>query len=636
VYGIDRNMIILALISLLAISYWLCRYSKSMRPETGVLVVFTSLIVVLYVASLAGILSFAAYTIFCAGLLAFLLLVSAIMTRGVRSYRSNLSRVASFGALLCIAALLLWQSSQFALFKWDDIAHWGRATYLIAHQDRLVDGSSGILPQYLAYPPGTALFHYFFLKIAGYSEPHVVFANGVLLIACITAIVSPILERSRIAAAIVSALVLIAFLVSGFSISAIMPDSLLGLLFAASVIIALTETSLSVGLLANLPVLSALTLTKPIGFPLALLGISVTILTVLARRATAKPSTYAGAPFGLRAQISTKATLLIATASILVVLAINLSWQIHVSSIGGANNASTIFATMHTLMGEIFAGQSQGRLIPTLTGTWHQIHRQGNWKPSIDLLVVALTCAFLIASLLSPQGSRRPLLALSVLLPLGFLAYLLLLIALYLTYFSEYEASQAASLERYLASYLFAWESITLSVATLMLLDFASKAVTIAISIAIGVLIILVVPIVYHYLAITNLNDRALVAARADAGRLANEVLRIASPNDKIFFVKQNDEGFSMYAFQFAVLPHPAAQSWCWSLGPPYFVGDVWTCDQKLKNLIGGFRWLVIKKADTQFWEQNGNLFPASDRGLPSGIFAIDFKDGQPTMHMVN
>ncbi len=299
--------------------------SPSRRPlrsgqETAILTTLTLLIVALYAAALCGWLAAAAETICATGLL----LAVPILAVGRRRASSvSGTRMIWFALLIFLLAGFYWWNSDFALYAWDDIGHWAVKTRFIATQDRLFDAASPVILQ--QYPPASALFHYFFLKIGGYSEPHVIFAQFVLSLGCIVAVLGPVAERSGIVAATGLGLLLLGLNLILFDFSNIAVDGLLGLLLGAALVIALTERTTKGVIVANIPILTALTLVKTSGFLFALIGAAVT-LTLIWVRPQVDGEEHLSSPFALR-RGSRAGMALGAAAMPLAIGAAPLSWQ---------------------------------------------------------------------------------------------------------------------------------------------------------------------------------------------------------------------------------------------------------------------------------------------------------------------
>lgn len=187
---------------------------------------------------------------------------------------------------------------------------------------------------------------------------------------------------------------------------------------------------------------------------------------------------------------------------------------------------------------------------------------------------------------------------------LGAAAYILLLLILYLERFSDYEALQLASFERYLGTYLLSWSVLC---GTLIL-----TAVSYGIRKPWGLPLLLIALLACYPLLFriefelgTDAQYRMIHVElpRRQVRRLADQAKQFLKPAETVYFIKQADTGFGIYAFQFEMYENPT-QAVCWSLGKPYSAADIWTCDASLEEKLKGYTILVIAAADEAFWRR--------------------------------
>jgi hypothetical protein len=138
-----------------------------------------------------------------------------------------------------------------------------------------------------------------------------------------------------------------------------------------------------------------------------------------------------------------------------------------------------------------------------------------------------------------------------------------------------------------------------------------------------GTVLLATRPLEKRVAVIAEYRAKNVTSARREVRALASAVTQVAARGDRIYFIKQGDTGFGIYAFQFEMMYH-SIQDGCWAFGKPYLDHDVWTCDAKLlEDLIQGYSFLVIALADQQFWSLYSEHFDSADRGLTSGIFRV-------------
>lgn len=115
--------------------------------------------------------------------------------------------------------------------------------------------------------------------------------------------------------------------------------------------------------------------------------------------------------------------------------------------------------------------------------------------------------------------------------------------------------------------------------------------------------------------------DRALITPMA-------EVVKKSVPIDKkVFVVWQNSSGRNFHIIRYEIAPRPT-NKWFFSLGKPYFDGDVWTepltMEAWAKMLADEkFDYLFLAKADRQFWERFGALFSPGTRPEMDLVFKV-------------
>ena len=229
----------------------------------------------------------------------------------------------------------------------------------------------------------------------------------------------------------------------------------------------------------------------------------------------------------------------------------------------------------------------------------------------LSLLIVALT-----------SRAQRPTISLSLLgLCVGAIGYLLLLLWLYLTYFTEYEGTRLASFDRYSMTYLLTWVLVlyTLLCATLAKLKVQYLVVFPVVGL---ILSYAFVPAKFYSDARQIPLDQVSFEKKKKAQALAEEVRRHIKSGEKVYFIAQNTNGYERHLFDYAMLPYPPVD--CWSIGKKYYDGDVWSCDRPLGFFLHGYAYLALYHADARFWTENAELFTPEGRNRESGVYKIN------------
>ncbi|NTU76967.1 MAG: hypothetical protein HGA90_04040 [Alphaproteobacteria bacterium] len=246
-------------------AYW------KITPRASYIFVFSAQALILYFAGLAGVLSYAAYALFGAGIV---LLVALIVNKKIKlAYNVsslsaiNLAFVVVFGA---IAASLI----DTFFVHYDNFSHWAVVVKYMMVTDRIPDAASAII-DFKSYPLGSSSFLYYFGRIVGNGEGIMLVGQATLLFACFYAIFGVIRDIKRFM--LVTLLGLLCSTMAYFNISIrinnLLVDFLLPALALAVIGVLLVERNkFFTACLAVLPVLGLLSIVKNTGVIFALLG----------------------------------------------------------------------------------------------------------------------------------------------------------------------------------------------------------------------------------------------------------------------------------------------------------------------------------------------------------------------------
>jgi len=75
------------------------------------------------------------------------------------------------------------------------------------------------------------------------------------------------------------------------------------------------------------------------------------------------------------------------------------------------------------------------------------------------------------------------------------------------------------------------------------------------------------------------------------------------TPTSKIYFIWQNSKGGELQNFSYGIIPRDSNRG-CYSIGEPYFDGDVWTCrmiSSEFEEDLMGYDYLFVAHADKKF-----------------------------------
>jgi hypothetical protein len=97
---------------------------------------------------------------------------------------------------------------------------------------------------------------------------------------------------------------------------------------------------------------------------------------------------------------------------------------------------------------------------------------------------------------------------------------------------------------------------------------------------------------------------------------LTEQLKRLTPPTARVFIVYQRSAGRGFHIARYEIAPRPA-NKWFFSLGAPYYEGDIWTQpltpeDWSKMLLEERFDYVFLERADEQFWTGFGALFRAA------------------------
>jgi hypothetical protein len=214
----------------------------------------------------------------------------------------------------------------------------------------------------------------------------------------------------------------------------------------------------------------------------------------------------------------------------------------------------------------------------------------------------------------------------------GFVFYSIFIFLLYFYGADEYERINGQSIPRYFASYILPWVFILF---LLIVNSFHAKYFTrimVPILILSNIVVFSFSPLGFE---IRKLNQNAdLLQDRQYVQALAQEVSQTGIPNQKVYMIEQGSTGLKNYMFVYDLMPTPV--NWgCWSIGPPLYQGDIWTCDLKLSEVLRNFDRLVVFESD--FFLPSEGLLESGEKTIPPGVYSVkEDSRGVPILTLIS
>jgi len=633
-------MVLLLLVSLIGYFLFISRVCKWPIAVTPL---FTICLIpsLLYLAALLNILAVSANLLFYMGVVFFVAYILLCFKERQIPYED----IFNPGLIVFIFYFVLLYLVCRPMFYcgWDEFSHWGLVTKDIVFNNKLTTLDSAVVLK--SYPPGIALFHYFIVLIAGYSEGTVLFAHNLLFVSAVIPFFQRIRWKQPYLLILVFSISCILFYVfSGLHSGSLMADSIVGTIFGMSIASYFLFKGSNIGRLTHLiPVLFFLPLTKQVGIYLALSACAIIVLDYLQSFFYRKPemkgnkqgdpdpeeSIFAWQKSPGRKNIILTSILLCAVVA--APLISHFTWKQRLNKYKIQEIFSTDFP-LEKIKNTFLSGKQTERDKKTLINfkkalneeaviTLPKIAVWGNridfdkWVSTVSFFFICLIMAIISILSQSTALNRRRIFLCQSVLALSFLSYCFIHLLLYLYSIGEYEGTRIVSFSRYMSIFFSGWFYIFIG---LFLVNLKK------LNLPYGFLrLILKMLIIFSALVSLFLFKTILFAKkpyppyRVEVAQNMPVVNKYCPLNSKVYFIWQNDGdlGLKKCVFGYEICPRKT-NFWDWSLGSPYFKGDVWTTDYtpgQLLNIFSGYDYILIAKADEKFWKRYGALFKDAD-----------------------
>ena len=252
------------------------RVYLNITPKASYIFSFSSLALLMYFAGLAGILPYAAYTLFGGGIA--LLALLAMQKKLTLAYNlSSINAINIAFVIGCTAFVASLINTRF--IHYDNFSHWAVVVKNMLVTDRIPDAASAII-DFKSYPLGSSSFLYYVCRIVGNGEGVMLVGQAMLLFACFYAMFGVIRDHKRFLLAAMMGLgcSLLAYFNISIRINNLLVDFLLPALSLAAIGAIISERkSCFHACLASLPILGLLTVVKSTGIMYAAMACTILV-----------------------------------------------------------------------------------------------------------------------------------------------------------------------------------------------------------------------------------------------------------------------------------------------------------------------------------------------------------------------
>lgn len=255
----------------------------------------------------------------------------------------------------------------------------------------------------------------------------------------------------------------------------------------------------------------------------------------------------------------------------------------------------------------------------------------------ICLIAAMIVLSLIVYRMVMPQtsGPRLSIICTFVIEHGMLLSYILVLCVLYMFIFSEYEAVRLASFARYInTAFLCIWSTnlLALSEALICYADkFRNQQLFLLYMIA---LLVIGAPGKPIYQFVTGKTVEAAISKRSKYEKLTKKIMNTCDGTATIYFISQENNGSDFWITRFSVRPNLLYEEtyFNWSLGGPFYDGDIWYVDKTSEEWWGELEancdYVAIYKLNDYFLETYGNLFENSEEIAENELYIVNKEAG--------
>ncbi len=215
------------------------------------------------------------------------------------------------------------------------------------------------------------------------------------------------------------------------------------------------------------------------------------------------------------------------------------------------------------------------------------------------------------------------------------ITYIVGILLSYMFKFTEYEAVQIASFGRYMnVAFLAIWVVIVLLAIELILRIKATDR-NVGISFMLSVMIITASwgPLAEFAYRTTAANSQGVTAVFTP---LLNKISELDVESEKIYFIAQESNGYEYWISNYYAFPNSYYGTWNWSLGEPFYDGDIWTISKTAEEwraeLMEHCDYVAIHNINDYFLETYSGLFENPEEIQNNNVYKVNKETGMLTL----
>ena len=587
----------------------------------------TGLISILYVFGWLKILNWGSTFVFVIGLISFAKALFSLLSspsKAIKKIKNLPASLIFFG----VAGFAWYFFTLKATLFGSDEFFWGQFTKAIVDSNNFYTLKSAIFTPKMNYPPGIALYQYYFLHFSHYAESALYFSQGTIMLSALALIFDLIAKNLKniLSIGLAIACTTVYF---GPGLLSLMNDQVLGTLFASTVLASFFVLRSNKSKLLLLSAILVLPLIKSTGTVLALTAVLAISLDLIITNSNL---------FRKREKRFNKAVfILIIVFGLTAILPLK-SWDLYLKRQGGEatppipsiNQIRNAFSdnaserqrlTIKNFKGALISmpmNQQEGE--PVSDYPAYKLYLKATTavsRPALPILAWLSIITLLLAATFYYQTSRERVstLALYFSLLAGLSAFLLLHFITYLFYFSDYEAVNLASMNRYISAYFLALALVAIGSVAFFIKENPKKSAPLK-TVAGAIFIYL---LIFHTPPLTRLIvPPQMMAASTNAVRektkeFSDYINAHTESTSKVWVIYQNTNGWECMMIRYDIAPRIMNTN-NWSLGSKYGPNDVWTNALPAAEFVrliqeDSYDYIFLAKVDENFWSHYEELF---------------------------
>ena len=467
------------------------------------------------------------------------------------------------------------------LSVWDEFSHWGLVVKNMFIFDSYATNLETIVI-FREYPPFTAIFEYFFLRIKNYYlEGEIIIAMNVLYSSILLPVFNKIDWNKNILKILIYLPIIFVLPLCMYSnfYTTIYVDPILGIMMAYILYTYFNADDDIVKYISICVGLISLPLIKAAGSGLAIFTLLIIFVDIFIER---KPYSHN------KKQL--KKYLIIFLIFIACFIIGKYSWDVHLEVNNTSKTWNTSIITLDNII-KLIKGQGQEYQYIVIKNFINQfIYEPININigrlTNLHLLLIYVIYSFYMLSCYKKTDNKiyqRYKKSIFMII-LCYLLYLISLIVLYIFIYTEYEAVRLASYTRY--SFVFLLGMFTFNMLCIMnyILKYKTKKSEI-------IILLIVLCLITPYNIIKDLlinnpkNIQTTIETRKQYEGISNYINKL-SEGDKVYYISCGSKGFDSHVSRYEMVSakievDSRPGDYAWSLGVPRFEGDIWSIDVK-------------------------------------------------------